>query len=179
MTVSQISAEQYADLHKTQPTLVTVDVRTEPEVAAESLPNSYNLPLQDLSQAGFETLLNRINCGADQPIYLLCQAGQRARMASEKAAQLIPNPLVIIEGGINSLRATHLSLQSSASSVMSLERQVRIAAGSLVLSGTLLGYTVSPAFYGLAAFVGAGLTFAGLTDTCAMGMALARMPWNK
>jgi len=179
MSASHISAEQYAALYKSQPTLVTLDVRTPPEVAGENVPNSHNLPLQDIDQNALGGVLSRINCSPEQTIYLLCQAGQRAKMASEKAGQLIPNPLVIIEGGINSLRATDLSLQSSASTVMSLERQVRIAAGSLVLCGTILGYTLHPAFYGLAAFVGAGLTFAGITDTCAMGMALARMPWNK
>jgi hypothetical protein len=62
---------------------------------------------------------------------------------------------------------------------MSLERQVRIAAGSLVLLGVVLGFTIHPAFFGLAGFVGAGLVFAGITDTCGMGMLLARMPWNQ
>ncbi len=62
---------------------------------------------------------------------------------------------------------------------MSLERQVRIAAGSLVLSGVLLGWLVHAAFLGLAGFVGAGLVFAGITDTCGMGLLLARMPWNQ
>ena len=61
---------------------------------------------------------------------------------------------------------------------ISLERQVRIAAGSLVLLGAVL-YFVHPAFIGLSAFVGAGLVFAGITDTCGMGMILARMPWNQ
>ena len=60
-----------------------------------------------------------------------------------------------------------------------LERQVRIAAGSLVVLGALLGWLVHPAFVGLSAFVGAGLVFAGVTDTCGMGMVLARMPWNR
>jgi rhodanese-related sulfurtransferase len=63
--------------------------------------------------------------------------------------------------------------------VLSLERQVRIAAGLLVLTGTILGTWVHPGFYGLAAFVGAGLTFAGLTDWCGMAMLLAKMPWNQ
>jgi hypothetical protein len=63
--------------------------------------------------------------------------------------------------------------------VVSLERQVRIAAGSLVLLGVGLGWYVHPGFFGLAAFVGAGLVFAGVTDTCGMGMLLARMPWNQ
>jgi hypothetical protein len=63
--------------------------------------------------------------------------------------------------------------------MISLERQVRIAAGSLVLIGSALAWWVHPAFIGLAAFVGAGLVFAGATDTCGMGLLLARMPWNR
>jgi hypothetical protein len=62
---------------------------------------------------------------------------------------------------------------------VSLERQVRIAAGSLVLFGCVLGFFVHPLGYALSAFIGAGLVFAGVTDTCAMGMVLARMPWNQ
>jgi len=62
---------------------------------------------------------------------------------------------------------------------VSLERQVRIAAGLLVLLGAILGWVVDPAFVGLSAFVGAGLVFAGITDTCGMGIVLARMPWNQ
>jgi hypothetical protein len=62
---------------------------------------------------------------------------------------------------------------------ISLERQVRIAAGLLVLLGALLGWLVHPALVGLSAFVGAGLVFAGVTDTCGMGLLLARMPWNQ
>lgn len=62
---------------------------------------------------------------------------------------------------------------------MSLERQVRIAAGLLVVLGTALGYFVHPYLLGLPAFVGAGLVFAGITDTCGMGMLLAKMPWNQ
>ncbi|HET6424532.1 MAG TPA: DUF2892 domain-containing protein [Planctomycetaceae bacterium] len=62
---------------------------------------------------------------------------------------------------------------------MSLERQVRIAAGSLVLIGVVLAWMVHPYLIRLSAFVGAGLVFAGITDTCGMGMLLARMPWNQ
>jgi hypothetical protein len=62
---------------------------------------------------------------------------------------------------------------------MSLERQVRIAAGSLVFTGVMLSVFVHPYFIGLSGFVGAGLVFAGVTDTCAMGMMIAKMPWNQ
>ena len=60
-----------------------------------------------------------------------------------------------------------------------IERQVHIVAGLLVLLGVGLGFGVAPGWFGLSAFVGAGLTFAGITNTCAMGLILARMPWNR
>jgi predicted branched-subunit amino acid permease len=62
---------------------------------------------------------------------------------------------------------------------ISVERQVRIAAGSIVLSGVLLSKFVHPNFVWLSGFVGAGLIFAGITDFCGMGLLLAKAPWNR
>jgi hypothetical protein len=63
--------------------------------------------------------------------------------------------------------------------MISIERQVRIGAGTLVLTGVLLGAYVDPAFYGLSGFIGAGLIFAGVTDWCGMGLLIAKAPWNR
>ena len=86
--------------------------------------------------------------------------------------------MVNVEGGTLACVEAGLPVVRGKKAI-SLERQVRIAAGSLVLLGVLLGWFVHPAFIGLSAFVGAGLVFAGITDTCGMGMMLARMPWNQ
>ena len=86
--------------------------------------------------------------------------------------------VVSVEGGTKACEKTDLPLVRGKKAI-SLERQVRIVAGSLVLIGVILGWQVHPAFYGLSAFIGGGLLFAGLSDTCGMGMMLARMPWNK
>ncbi|MBO0696981.1 MAG: DUF2892 domain-containing protein, partial [Zavarzinella sp.] len=83
-----------------------------------------------------------------------------------------------VEGGTAAWAAAGLPVVRGRKAV-SLERQVRIAAGLLVVLGAVLGWLVHPAFVGLSAFVGAGLVFAGVTDTCGMGMLLARMPWNR
>ena len=85
---------------------------------------------------------------------------------------------MVIEGGINALNSAGVAIEKGSSNVISLERQVRIAAGSLVVVGVVLGTVLNQWFYALAGFVGAGLVFAGVTDTCGMGMMLARMPWN-
>ena len=83
-----------------------------------------------------------------------------------------------MEGGTLACEAANLPVVRGQKAI-SLERQVRIAAGSLVLIGAILGFWVDPYWIALAAFVGAGLIFAGITDTCGMAMLLARMPWNQ
>ncbi len=178
MNLSKMSAQQFATLcHHNGPQL-TLDVRSPSEVASEGVGFSHNLPLQDIERESLVELMAENRCGSDQVVYLLCQGGQRASMAAEKVRPLLSNPLVIIDGGINELRNTELPLVSTGAKTMSMERQVRITAGALVLLGASLGYFTNPAFYSLSAFVGAGLVFAGISDTCAMGVLLARMPWN-
>lgn len=155
-----------------------LDVRTSAEVNAAGLPNCLHIPLHELTP---ERLLNEIekNGKNGQCVYLLCQGGKRAEMAADQLHGKINAELVVIEGGLNAALQSNIPLQKSTKTTMSLERQVRIAAGSLVLLGTLLGTWFHPGFYGLSALVGAGLVFAGITDTCMMGMLLARLPWNK
>src|SRR5208282_4038589 len=86
---------------------------------------------------------------------------------------------VVVAGGTLAWEDAGLPVVCSASTVISLERQVRIAAGLLVLAGVLLARFVHPWFIGLSAFVGAGLVFAGITDYCGMGLLLAKLPWNQ
>jgi len=85
---------------------------------------------------------------------------------------------VVVEGGTLAWIEAGLSVNRGTTKVISLERQVRIAAGSLVLTGVLLAIFVHPYFIGISAFVGAGLIFAGITDWCGMGLLLAKLPWN-
>jgi rhodanese-related sulfurtransferase len=107
----------------------------------------------------------------------VCRSGGRSQQACEKFLKAGFANVVNVEGGTLACENTGLPLVRGKK-VISLERQVRIAAGSLVLLGVVLGWLVHPYLVGLSAFVGAGLLFAGLTDTCGMGMLLARMPWN-
>lgn len=85
----------------------------------------------------------------------------------------------MVEGGTLAWEAAGFPVERGESRVISLERQVRIGAGALVVSGVLLARFVHPAFLWLSGFVGAGLVFAGVTDTCGMGMLLAKAPWNQ
>ena len=84
----------------------------------------------------------------------------------------------VVEGGTVACERAGLPVVRGRGGV-SIERQVRIAAGSLVAAGTAAGWLVHPGFLAVPAFVGCGLAFAGLSDTCAMGDLLARMPWNR
>ena len=97
-------------------------------------------------------------------------------MAADKLSDLQAE-LIIVAGGTSAWESAGLPV-NKGKGVISLERQVRIGAGLLVLAGVALGHFVHPGFYGLSAFVGAGLTFAGITDFCGMGLILAKMPWN-
>ena len=85
----------------------------------------------------------------------------------------------IVEGGIEAWKKAGLPVARDRSQPIEIQRQVMIAAGSLVLLGVLLGQFVAPAFYAVPAFVGAGLTFAGTTGWCGMAKLLALMPWNR
>ena len=109
---------------------------------------------------------------------VLCKGGGRARRACETLAALDIPGLVLVEGGTSAWVAAGLPVERGRKA-MTLERQVRIAAGALVFTGALLAWLVHPGWLALPAFVGSGLVFAGITDTCGMGMLIARMPWNQ
>ena len=82
-------------------------------------------------------------------------------------------------GGVAAWKAAGLPVEKDEHAPWSLERQVRVVAGALVVTGVVLGFWIHPGFFGLSAFVGAGLVFAGITDWCGMGLLLAKAPWNR
>ena len=150
-----------------------IDVRTPVEFRELHVEFARNVPLDQLDPPAVMKTLP-----TDEPVYVLCRTGSRGEKAQKMFHDAgFPN-VVNVEGGTLACEEAGLPI-SRGQQAMSLERQVRIAAGSLVLVGVLCGWLVHPAFYGLSAFVGAGLVFAGITDTCGMGMLLARMPWNQ
>ncbi len=174
MNVSTISPRQLAGLCKSGP-VDLIDVRTPAEFGEVHVVPARNVPLDRLNAEA----LAQIRSGhEDEPLYMICRSGNRGRQACEKLLAAGFSNVVNVDGGTLACVEAGLPVVRGKKAI-SLERQVRIAAGSLVLSGVLLGWLVYPAFYGLAAFVGAGLVFAGVTDTCGMGILLARMPWNQ
>lgn len=155
-----------------------LDVRTTAEVKAAGLPNCLHIPLHELTPERLQQEIARSGKNGDC-VYLLCQGGKRAEMAADQLRGKVNAELVIIEGGMNAVKQSNIPLAAQGKKVIPLERQVRIAAGLLVLTGAILGTWFNPGFYALSAFVGAGLVFAGVTDICPMGMLIAKAPWNK
>lgn len=151
---------------------IVVDVRTPFEVAAERIDGARHIPLDELAARIDEVKSVSGKC------LLLCRSGARAERANQELARAGIDDAMVIDGGILAYAAAGGDTVKN-SQRMSLERQVRIAAGLLVLLGVSLGWLVAPVFYGLSAFVGAGLVFAGVTDYCGMGLLLAKMPWNR
>jgi len=170
-----ISPSELQKLLAAQPNLPLLDVRTPIEFAEVHVAPARNEPLDGLRP---RALVESGVLPPDQPVYLLCRSGARAAKAAERFARDGFPQTVVVEGGTLAWIEAGLPVTRGAVKVISLERQVRIAAGSLVLVGALLGWLVHPGFIGLAAFVGAGLGFAGITDFCGMGLLLAKMPWN-
>lgn len=152
-----------------------IDVRTPAEFRALHAQGARSIPLDRLDPRAVMDAQNR---NADEPLYLICQTGTRARKACETFAVAGFDDVVVVEGGTVAWVAAGGPVVRGKRAI-SLERQVRIAAGLMVLLSAALALTVNLWFVLLAGFVGAGLVFAGVTDTCGMGMVLARMPWNR
>jgi rhodanese-related sulfurtransferase len=172
MSVPTISPRRLAELHASG-TIDLLDVRTPAEFRELHAAGARNVPLDRLDPAA----VMRAREGGE-PLYVICRSGSRGRQACAKfLAAGFPN-VVNVEGGTLAWAECGLPVVRGRKAI-SLERQVRITAGLLVLLGALLGWLVHPALAALSAFVGAGLVFAGVTDTCGMGLLLARMPWNR
>lgn len=151
-----------------------IDVRTPGEFATLRIAHSLNLPLERLNPAA---LLSRL--GPDTALYCICQTGTRSQIAAERLRAAGFTNVVHVDGGTNSWSSAGLPLVEGGRNVMSLERQVRITAGLFIVLGVIAGALLHPAAYWLSALIGAGLVYAGLSNTCGMSMVLARFPWNR
>jgi rhodanese-related sulfurtransferase len=175
MSVQTITPREVEDLRRRGQPVELIDVRTPVEYREVHAEPARLVPLDQLAPVA---VMEARNGARDEPLYVICRSGGRGRQACEAFHAAGFTNVMNVEGGTVAWERAGLPVVRGQKA-MSLERQVRIAAGSLVVLGTALGAFVHPAFLGLAGFVGAGLVFAGVTDTCGMGMVLARMPWNR
>lgn len=153
-----------------------LDVRTPAEFAEVHVCGAILQPLETFNAA---QVAQQCVGTPQSPLYVLCRSGSRAKQAIAKLEAAGATECVLVEGGTLACIEAGLPVERGQAVVISLERQVRIAVGCMVLIATLLGFFVNPAFLFLSAFAGAGLIFAGITDICGLGMVLARMPWNQ
>jgi rhodanese-related sulfurtransferase len=171
-----------ATLHKLTPTqvrdrldagtLVLVDIREADEFARMRIPGALSQPLSAWEQAHLT-----IDPAAD--VVFTCRTGMRTGAACDRLAARVNGDAYVLDGGLDAWRKAGLPVAEDRKGPIELNRQVQITAGLLILAGVLLGTFVAAPWYGLAAFVGAGLTFAGISGTCAMARLLMLAPWNR
>ncbi len=170
MSVQTITPERLSELKAAGENVELIDVRTPAEFREIHVGFARNVPLDRLNASAFAE--------GERPVYVMCRSGNRGKEACLKLFNDAGVDVVNVDGGVLAWEEAGLPVVRGKKTI-SLDRQVRIAAGSMVLLGVVLAALVSPYWIALSAFVGAGLVFAGVTDTCGMAMLLARMPWNQ
>ena len=175
MAITTINPKELAARKESGEACELIDVRTPVEFREVHVTFARNEPLDRLEPTA---LMNARNGATQQPLFLICRSGSRGNQACEKFVAAGFTNVVNVAGETQAWEQAGLPVARGQKAI-SLERQVRITAGLLVVIGAVLGYFVDSLWIGLSAFVGAGLVFAGITDTCGMGMLLARMPWNR
>lgn len=160
------------NLLENNPRTRLIDVRTPGEFAAAHIPGSHNVPLDLLREHRDEIRANH----ADH-IVLVCASGARAEQARTVLESVAPGQLSVLQGGVTGWQH-HDGPMRHGSGTWAMERQVRLVAGMLVLTG-VVGSTAYKPLKWLAGFVGGGLTFAAITNTCAMARVLGLLPHNR
>ncbi|GAA4804483.1 rhodanese-like domain-containing protein [Actinomycetospora chlora] len=161
------------------PAPLVLDVRSAAEYDAIHIRGSYHVPLPTLAEHT-EELAAHLDSG--DPVVLVCQSGVRAEQARRHLAAVGLSHARVLAGGVPAHAAapdTPPGAIVRGRRAWALERQVRLVAGALVLTGLAGGRFISPKTRLLAVGIGTGLSVSALTDTCAMGAALARLPWNR
>lgn len=151
---------------------VLIDIRESDEFAREHLPGAHHVPLSGFDAADFFADRGKI-------AIFHCASGARTAEAAPRILATAFSEVYQLDQGLSGWKKAGLPTVVNRRMPISIQRQVQITAGMMVLLGVILGFTVSPWFFALSGFVGAGLTFSGLSGTCAMAGLLAAMPWNR
>ena len=151
---------------------ILVDIREADEFVRSHITGAQSQPLSTWEKA-------HLSVDPDADVIFTCKSGMRAAGACDRLAARVNGDAFVLEGGLDAWAKAGLPVATNADAPMEIMRQVQIAAGALVLIGVLLGFLVSPAWFGLSGFVGAGLTFAGISGFCGMARVLMLAPWNR
>jgi len=166
--VATISVEEFRNANLAGRSRRGLDVRSAAEFATGHVPGTINVPMEQVEA--------RMPDIPDEPLVLICEAGKRAEVVAGWLAE--QREVTVLEGGVRSWKKAGYPVVACAVCRWSIERQVRFGAGLLVLIGALLAVFADAKWVYLPMFIGAGLTFAGLTNICGMAILLAKMPWN-
>jgi len=170
--MEMVSPKEAVLLAQKSQSVKLLDVRSALEFAEAHIKDSINVPI-DMISAKMNDLSS-----SGQAYIVLCRTGNRSPMAADMLIQSGIHGVKVMQGGMTRWQKEGLPVIKGEGGI-SLERQVRVVAGSLVLLGTLLSLTVHQWFVAIPLFVSSGLIFAGLTDNCLMGMLLMKLPYNK
>lgn len=153
-------------------TAILVDIREADEYAREHIVGAHLVPL-----SGFDA--HDLDREHSKAVVFHCKSGNRTAANASRILAKGFREAYVLAGGIDGWKAAGLPIHRNRSAPLELQRQVQLAAGSLVVIGVILGFTLTQWLFGLSAFVGAGLMFAGATGTCGMANLLMVMPWNR
>lgn len=170
-TFQEISATTLQSMLETQ-SIQLIDVRERSEFAGEHIAGAKLLPLSQFQPS-------QVTVNPKQPIVLYCQSGMRSSRAAQQLIAAGIQPVLALKGGLSSWKAAGLSTHTNPKAPISLQRQVQIIAGGLVLLGTVLGSFVAPGFLVLSGAIGAGLLYTGISNHCIMANLLAKLPYNQ
>lgn len=151
---------------------VLIDIREPDEFARRRIHGALSHPL-----SGWAQTHSGITPGQD--VIFTCRSGMRTSAACEQLAMHVGGPAYSLAGGLDAWEKAGLPVERDAGAPLEIMRQVQIGAGALVLLGILFGFALSPLWFGLSAFVGAGLAFAGITGFCGLARLLMLAPWNR
>lgn len=151
---------------------VLVDIREPDEFVRSHVKGAQSQPLSTWDKA-------HLTIDPDSDVIFTCRSGMRTAGACDRLAARVNSDAFVLDGGLDAWVKAGLPVETNAEAPMEIMRQVQIAAGSLVLIGVILGFLVAPAWFALSGFVGAGLTFAGVSGFCGMARLLMLAPWNR
>lgn len=175
MSVQTISPRELHQIVSSGKQVNLIDVRTPAEFREVHVSYAINVPLHQLNASELVTA----NRGSGVPLYVICKSGGRARQACEKLVAAGCDCVINVEGGTQAWDQANLPVVRGQKTI-SLERQVRIIAGLIIVLGSLLTIGLNQPLWALiCGACGLGLMHAGITDSCLMGMMLSVMPWNK